>query len=452
MNVYYKGAKMKVLGISNINFKGIKVLGNNRQENNSANAKISPQRVALEEMQKAYQELSDTYDSITIRTYEQLKDDIEKEATAKAKKAEQQIRCEHPYLSKIGFVRNGYLAKPLSEIQHEATSKKEEASRKGDTKTCSLKDELLIKMAETQNECIRKIDELDRAIVKNILEQASKKYSAEIIQSARSAKGFSRVAGYDYEKQVLNDVFINKVRDEQSGKSPDIFGSILFFGPYGNGKTYITKSIATETGCKLVPIKTRSGETRYERFMNELKKQAEESENRFKQTGQRTVIFVDEIDKVIGKNSPIGKEFEEFIKTCSKKYHCSVFASTNSPSILSVDMNNPEIFPIRMSIDIPDDENMEKVLEHYLKAAQNEPLDYSEITKELRKIENNTGLRFNNAQIVNICNEMITQLGYLNIKQQAIIDYLKNAGITPVLDEESVEYFNQEYKKFIGEE
>lgn len=454
MNVCYKGAKMKVLGISNINFKGIKVLGNNRQENNSANAKISPQRVALEEMQKAYQELSDTYDSITIRTYEQLKDDIEKEATAKAKKAEQQIRCEHPYLSKIGFVRNGYLAKPLSEIQHEATSKKEEASRKGDIKTCSLKDELLIKMAETQNECIRKIDELDRAIVKNILKQNALKYSDRIVGSARNRKGegFSKVAGYDYEKQVLNDVFISKVRDEQSGKSPDIFGSILFFGPYGNGKTYMSKNIAAETGCNLVQIKTRSGETRYERFMNELKKQAEESESRFKQTGQRTVIFVDEIDKVIGKNSPIGKKFEEFIKTCSKKYHCSVFASTNSPSILSVDMNNPEIFPIRMSIDIPDDENMEKILEHYLKAAQNEPLDYSEITKELREIENSTGSRLNNSQIFNMCHEMVAKLGRLDIKQQAIIDYLKNAGITPVLDEESVDCFNQEYKKFIGEE
>ena len=105
-----------------------------------------------------------------------------------------------------------------------------------------------------------------------------------------------------------------------------------------------------------------------------------------------------------------------------------------------------------MSIDIPDDKNMEKVLEHYLKGAQNEPLDYSEITKELREIENSTGSRLNNSQIFNMCHEMVTKLGGLDIKQQAIIDYLKNAGITPVLDKESVEYFNQEYKKFIGEE
>ena len=51
-----------------------------------------------------------------------------------------------------------------------------------------------------------------------------------------------------------------------------------------------------------------------------------------------------------------------------------------------------------------------------------------------------------------MCHEMVAKLGRLDIKQQAIIDYLKNAGITPVLDEESVDCFNQEYKKFIGEE
>ena len=115
-------------------------------------------------------------------------------------------------------------------------------------------------------------------------------------------------------------------------------------------------------------------------------------------------------------------------------------------------MSNPASPLIRMSINIPDDENMEKVLEHYLKGAQDEPLDYSEIAKELREIENNTGSRLNNSQIFDICSEMITQLGALNIKQKAIIDYLKNTDITPVLDKESVEYFNQEYEKFIGRE
>lgn len=445
---------MKVSGISSVNFKGIKVLGGNNQGNDRSDIKISPQKAALEEMQRTYQELSKANDKAVIRTLQELKDEVDKEAADKAKKAEQQIRQKHPYLSKIGFIRNSYLREPLGKIQYEASNKKWEASREGDTKVYRLKDELLTKMVDTQQDGIRKMDELDRAMVKNILKQSALKYSDRIVGSARNRKGegFSKVAGYDYEKQVLNDVFISKVREEQSGKSPDIFGSILFFGPYGNGKTYMTKNIAAETGCKLVQIKTRSGETRYKHFMDELKKQAEESESRFEQTGQRTVIFVDEIDKVIGKNSPISKEFEEFIKTCSRKYHCSVFASTNSPSILSVDMDNPEIFPIRMSIDIPDDENMEKVLEHYLKGAQDEPLDYSEIAKELREIENNTGSRLNNSQIFDICSEMITQLGALNIKQKAIINYLKNTDITPVLDKESVEYFNQEYEKFIGRE
>lgn len=445
---------MKVSGISSVNFKGIKVLGGNNQGNDRSDIKTSPQKAALEEMQRTYQELSKANDKAVIRTLQQLENKADKEAADKAKKAERQVRQEHPYLSKIGFIRNSYLEKPLRRIQVEAEMEKEKALKSGDTEVHLLKDELLTKMVGTQQDGIRKIEELDRVMVKNILKQNAPKYSDRIVGSARKRKGegFSKVAGYDYEKQILNDVFISKVREEQSGKSPDIFGSILFFGPYGNGKTYMTKNIAAETGCKLVQIKTRSGETRYKHFMDELKKQAEESESRFEQTGQRTVIFVDEIDKVIGKNSPISKEFEEFIKTCSKKYHCSVFASTNSPSILSVDMNNPEIFPVRMSIDIPDDENMEKVLEHYLKGAQDEPLDYSEIAKELREIEDNTGSRLNNSQIFDICCEMITQLGALNIKQKAIINYLKNTDITPVLDKESVEYFNQEYEKFIGRE
>ena len=214
---------MKVSGISSVNFKGIKVLGGNNQGNDRSDIKISPQKAALEEMQRTYQELSKANDKAVIRTLQELKDEVDKEAADKAKKAEQQIRQKHPYLSKIGFIRNSYLREPLEKIQYEASNKKWEASREGDTEVYRLKDELLTKMVDTQQDGIRKMDELDRAMVKNILKQSALKYSDRIVGSARNRKGegFSKVAGYDYEKQVLNDVFISKVREEQSGKSPD---------------------------------------------------------------------------------------------------------------------------------------------------------------------------------------------------------------------------------------
>ena len=67
--------------------------------------------------------------------------------------------------------------------------------------------------------------------------------------------GFNSIAGYDSEKSILKKYFISEIIKEQEGKKANVPGSVLFFGPTGNGTTTFAKAFAKETGCELVPLR-----------------------------------------------------------------------------------------------------------------------------------------------------------------------------------------------------
>ena len=113
-------------------------------------------------------------------------------------------------------------------------------------------------------------------------------------------------------------------------------------------------------------------------------------------------------------------------------------------------MQNPDVFPIRMSIDIPDEKNLKSVVEYYLKDFTNEPLNFEEITQELLKIEKETGKKYNNSQIFGLPYLLADKIDKANPTQEEIIEYIKK-DFAPLLDESDISKFNKEYEKFIGE-
>ncbi len=91
-----------------------------------------------------------------------------------------------------------------------------------------------------------------------------------------------------------------KNKKRKVGENIQVPGSILFFGPTGNGKSTFAKAFAEETGCKRVPIMTL-GEIKEDKekfFMQKLKAEAEKAKQRFEKDNarQRTIILVDEVD------------------------------------------------------------------------------------------------------------------------------------------------------------
>lgn len=272
-------------------------------------------------------------------------------------------------------------------------------------------------------------------------------------QQRSTTSGVKDVGGYQYEMSVLREEFIDKVNAEQEGQAPNIVGSVLFFGPFGNGKTYITKTVAKETGCPVYSVRTsNNAKDSAVAAMEKVKLYAKKAQENFENTGKRSIIFIDEIDRIIDENSPIKNEFEQFIKTCSKKHHCTVFAATNTPSALALNMNDNDVFPIKMSIDPPDKENMEQVLEFLFAKYPQKNINYSELAQELMEFETQTGAKFSNGQISDICRGVCKQADGETIEQGDIIKYIKDNNITPAITEEIDKIFQDEYNKFIGNE
>ncbi len=262
----------------------------------------------------------------------------------------------------------------------------------------------------------------------------------------KQKKGFSRIAGYEEAKAILDEFFIKKIKNEQNGIKTKIDGSVLFFGPTGNGKTTFAKAFAEETNCKISNIRPNPLASLKEQqleFWDELKEEAENAEKSFKKDNKRTIIFADEVDKAIGKNSCILSKFHKFLKECSATYHCTVFATTNHPFNLGLDMSKETNFPIRVSINPPNKADKKAVLKHYLQGLASKNTDYKTLVNALEEKERNEKAEYSNSQIENICITNDNQES--NMKD--ILGRIKE--VKPAIDKAALDKFNREEAYFM---
>ena len=262
-------------------------------------------------------------------------------------------------------------------------------------------------------------------------------------------EGFGSIAGYDSEKSILRKYFISEINKEKEGKKANVPGSVLFFGPTGNGKSTFAKAFAQETGCTLVPIRmSLRGVDRYNMCMKTLKKKAKEAETRFRQNNTRTILYVDEIGKMTDKTSTVTKEMGEFLNTCSEKYHCTVFGATNYPLDIQLPLTGKNsVFPYKISLDPPDKDNKTKILRHYLRDRLPQDTDYGKMAEHMDEIENKTGRKFNIAQI----SETVGVNGYTKeLKPEEVYEAIDKSK--PAIDEQSLKKYEQEVSTLIDHE
>lgn len=293
-------------------------------------------------------------------------------------------------------------------------------------------------MLQAVKNSITEIAKADKDEAENLFNSSSYSYAIP------NNTGLESIAGYKDELEVIQKEFIDRVNAEKQGQDVDIFGSILFFGPYGNGKTHITEAVAQATDCVIKPIFVGKDS---QKAMNKMIEAAKKSEERFKTDRTRTIIFIDEADNLIGDDSPVSCEFEEFIKDCSKKYHCSVFAATNDPLDLSVNMSDPDVFPIKMSIDPPNEENMEEVFKYYLQDKAVEDIDYKKIVKVAKEREKETDSKYNTRQIEEICENLHREKKGEKITEDDITAEI--SSIEPFITPDLNSKFENDYKELI---
>jgi len=185
--------------------------------------------------------------------------------------------------------------------------------------------------------------------------------SDQLILNKKPNISWDMIAGLEDAKNAIEEAVVFPV------KRPDLFPlgwprGILFFGPPGCGKTLLAAAIATEIDASFYCVDSASvmskwlgeSEKNVANLFQNARKNAEE--------GQPAIIFLDEIDSLVGKRvEEVGGEVRtrnQFLKEMdgiidkSNKIHVYVIGATNKPWIL----DEPFIrrFQKRIYVPLPD--------------------------------------------------------------------------------------------------
>ncbi len=324
-------------------------------------------------------------------------------------------KIKNEYTKKIAAVRENFIGKLFNSAQKKRDQLMEErdkalsiayefqdAFEKREKEMIELKKKCLF-MAQQLNYSQDLIITLQRKQAESIRRQ-------EIIEKRKkslSTSGFSKLAGYQKEKDILTTNFIDSIDDEQAGKNVDvpIPNAILFYGPTGCGKSTFAKALAEESGCHFEKINCYGSQQEKEKKLKEELNNdiLEESKLRFEKENKRTIILIDEFDRFFGDD--VSPEFIRMMKSimssCSDNNHATLFLATNSPQKIPYELINQHRTGIIVNLDPPDKENSKAVMEHYFKECDKDKLDYDKITDRLFKRAPDEV--YSNSQLQNIC-------------------------------------------------
>lgn len=304
---------------------------------------------------------------------------------------------------------------------------KEELLRKEEEKTQILRDKLaseekntakyeqIIKDLSAQNEKLAK----ERSSYNADLENFNKsKNVEEEITKRKAGHGWERVAGNERHKVDLDQKFMKWLALEQGGVDVKMPNGILFYGPQSTGKTLFARAFAQQSGCNYHEVIVSNPDDN--EILADLMKAANKSKELYENSPdkKRTIILLDEFDaianvpkdeagKTIKNSTSIVPKLKSFLESCSEKYKCTVFMTTNYPLNLDTELLAPHRTPMKVYLGPPEKEDAAEIFKFYLKGATEQVIDHNKLADTIITKASESGKAFSAGLIELISTESI---------------------------------------------
>lgn len=134
----------------------------------------------------------------------------------------------------------------------------------------------------------------------------------DVDMSVRVGDGFKAVAGMEDIKKKLRRDFVEIVSHQELAKEFGIMPSnMLFYGPPGSGKTYISTKLSEECGLAFCSVKPSDlGSIWLHGSQGLIKELFQKAEAKAKQNKKGCILLIDEIDAICGDRSTTGNEHQ----------------------------------------------------------------------------------------------------------------------------------------------
>ncbi len=181
------------------------------------------------------------------------------------------------------------------------------------------------------------------------------------------------ICGYEEEKKAIRNI-VNLLNnyDKYEKQGVNIPRGLIFQGPPGTGKTLFAKAIAGECSYKFYNAFDPEND---EATIDTLKNVFKDAEKNSEKTGQPSLIYIDEIDKLTytdhrGNLDETSRECVRFLlqklDETKLKNKILVIASTNNYRTIPHALLRSGRFDKKLLIDLPDTDSREKILKLYI--------------------------------------------------------------------------------------
>lgn len=271
-------------------------------------------------------------------------------------------------------------------------------------------------------------------------------YSSQIT----SKKGFNKLAGYTGVKMSLMENVTNNIL---LNKEDNILNAILLYGPKGNGKTEMARAIGEtcSSKCNFEEFELDPFDRKEEiKALGKIIKTAKEE---FKNTGKRTIIFIDEFDALVNpkceENVDMIGYFKSNLSQMAKKGITFIFA-TNYPQKIEDTIMRNERIDLMVAINPPDKDDTKEIFNHYLAPAGkliSKDLNFDKIAEEST---NKVNASYNCADIKTIANEVIKNVKTEKVTTNDVLTAINKRppslkGSDIIEYEDNLKFFQQNY-------